>query len=214
LVAIGTAVALTASSLPPREAAADGPTCSAWDVEYALAGTMRLADTTMGAADGTFPVGPGRAAVRFDDHGGVPGGHARLTAYSMHEHVTITTRAFFLGATLVTDTNSRAVAGGNGVVAEGNLAGTTLTWSGPMSVYRTDGTTTCEGTLCGKFGAPPPGSSEVHIGPRAVQLAPFQFAPDLKTFSMHEVQTAHAESPKQTTFEAISGREVKRTCVP
>ncbi|HEY6464330.1 MAG TPA: hypothetical protein VIY73_29385 [Polyangiaceae bacterium] len=202
------------AALVPAQAAADGPTCSAWDVEYALAGTMRLADTTMGAADGTFPVGPGRAVVRFDDHGGGPGGHARLTAYSRHEHVTITTRAFFLGATLVTDTNSHAAGGGNGVVTAGNLAGTTLTWAGPMSVYRTDGTTTCEGTLCGKFGAPPPGSSEVHIGPRAVQLAPFQFAPDLKTFSMHEVQTAHAESPKQTTFEAISGREMKRTCVP
>jgi hypothetical protein len=47
-----------------------------------------------------------------------------------------------------------------------------------------------------------------------VQPAPFQFSQDMKTFSMAQVQTAHAESPKQTTFEAISGREVKRTCVP
>jgi hypothetical protein len=36
----------------------------------------------------------------------------------------------------------------------------------------------------------------------------------MKTFSMAFVQTAHAESPKQTTFEAIAGRETKRTCVP
>jgi hypothetical protein len=83
-----------------------------------------------------------------------------------------------------------------------------------MHTYRTDGTTTCDGSLCGKFGAPPPGVSEVHIGPRSVQLASFRFAPGMKTFSMAQVQTSHADSPSQTTSEAISGREVKRTCVP
>jgi hypothetical protein len=36
----------------------------------------------------------------------------------------------------------------------------------------------------------------------------------MKTFSMAFVQTAHAESPKQTTFESVAGREMKRTCVP
>ena len=119
-----------------------------------------------------------------------------------------------MSATLVTETNSRAAADGNGLITEGTLTDHTLAWSSPMRAYRTDGTTTCEGSLCGKFGAPPPGISEVHMGPRTVQPAPFQFGPDMKTFSMRYVQTAQSDSPKQTTYEAIAGREVRRTCVP
>ncbi|HEY8088003.1 MAG TPA: hypothetical protein VIF09_09160 [Polyangiaceae bacterium] len=206
LVVLGMTVAPIAS--------ADGPACTAWDVEYALNGNMKLADTPMGAADGVYPIGPGRAVIRFEDKSGSPGGHARMTAYGIHERISITTKALFLAATLVTETNSRAAPDGTGAVAEGNLVDHTLAWSSPMRSYRTDGTTNCDGSLCGKFGAPPPGVSEVHIGPRTVQPASFQFAPDMKTFSMGFVQTSHADSPSQTTSEAISGREMKRTCVP
>jgi hypothetical protein len=214
IVGLGAAVAAISLGLTTAPASADGPACSAWDVEYALNGNMKLADTMMGAADGIYPIGPGRAVVRFEDRGGQPAGHARLTAYGIHERIAITSKALFMSATLVTETNSRAAADGNGLVTEGNLNDHTLAWSGPMRAYRTDGTTTCDGSLCGKFGAPPQGVSQVHMGPRTVQPAPFQFGPDMKTFSMSYIQTAQSDSPKQTTYEAVSGREVRRTCVP
>ena len=208
----GTVAATIAVALVPGRASADGPACSGWDVEYTLNGTLKIADTLMGAGDGVHAVGPGRAVIHFEDRGGQPGGHAKLTTYGIHEHVSVTSKAVFLSATVVTDTNSKA--DGSGVITEGTLGGQTLTWSGPIRSYRTDGTMTCDGGLCGKFGAPPAGSSEVHMGPRAIQPAPFQFGADMKTFSMLQIQTAQSESPKQTTYEAISGREVKRTCVP
>jgi hypothetical protein len=209
--AIGMAVAL---SVATGRASADGPQCSGWEVEYVLSGTLKLADTPMGAADGLHPVGPGRAVVRFEDRGGEPGGHAKVVAYGIHEHVVVTSKALFMTATVVTDTNSRGLADGNGMVAEGNLNDHTLGWSSPIHTYRTDGTMTCDGDLCGKLGAPPPGTSEVHIGPRAVQPGSFQYSPDMKTFSMGFMQTDRSDSPRQTTYEAIAGREIRRTCLP
>lgn len=205
------ASAVVALAAAPRSAAADGPTCSAWDVEYGLNGNLKVTDTPLGAGDGVYPVGPGRAVIRFEDRGGQPGGHAKLTAYTIHEHLTVTSKALMFSATVVTDTQSKVA---DGVAAEGELAQRTLTWGTPVRTYRSDGTLTCEGNLCGKFGAPPPGASEVHMGPRNVQLAPFQFSADFKTFSMGYTQTSQSDSPKQTTFSAVSGRETKRTCVP
>ena len=52
---------------------------------------------------------------------------------------------------------------------------------------------------------------------RSIPLAPFQYGKDMKTFAMTFVQISQSDgtgSPKQTSFEAVSGREVKRTCVP
>lgn len=207
---VATVAAALASA--PGTAAADGPaTCSAWDVEYALNGNLKITDTPMGAGDGVYPVGPGRVVIRFEDKGGQPGGHAKLTAYTMHEHVTVTSKVLLFSATVVTDTQSKMT---DAVATEGNLADHTLTWGAPVRTYRSDGTLNCEGNACGKFGAPPAGTSEVHMGPRTVQLAPFKFGPDFKTFSMDYTMTSQADSPKQTTYSAISGREQKRTCVP
>jgi hypothetical protein len=211
IVGTGTAALGVALAVAPGRAAADGPVCSAWDVEYAVNGNLKVTDTTMGAGDGVYPVGPGRAVIRFEDRGGQPGGHAKLTAYTIHEHVTVTSKALLFSATVVTDTNSRVA---DGVATEGNLSDHTLSWASPVRTYRSDGTMTCEGNLCGKFGAPPAGTSGVHLGPRTIQLLPFQFSADFKTFSMAYTQTSQSDSPKQTTFSAISGREMKRTCIP
>lgn len=213
-VGVGVAAVLAAALAPAGARADDPPACSAWDVDYALSGNLRIADTTFGAGDGIFPVGPGHAVVRFDNVGGAPGGHARLNAYSMHETVSITSHAAFWSATVTTDTNSRAA---DGTSTEGSLAGTALAWASPMRGYATHGEINCEGSLCGKFGAPPSGKSPVDIAPRPIALAAFQYARDMKTFSMNYVQISHSDgsnSPKQTSYEAISGREMKRTCVP
>jgi hypothetical protein len=208
---VGTALGVALSTTGAR--ADDPPSCSAWDAEYGLSASLKITDTTMGAGDGVFPVGPGRAVVRFDNVNGAPGGHARLTSYTMHEHVTVTSKAAFWSATVTTDTNSRA----DGTSDEGSLQGSTLTWSGPMRGYTTDGKMNCGGSLGGKFGAPPPGDSTVHLPARPIALAPFQYGKDMKTFAMTFVQVSQSDgssSPKQTSFEAVSGREVKRTCVP
>src|ERR1700722_422182 len=152
VVGVGVAAAVALAMAPSGARADDPPTCSAWDVEYNLSANLKITDTTMGAGDGVFPVGPGHAGIRFDNVNGTPGGPARLNAYSMHEIVSITSRAAFWSATVTTDTSSKAAAGTS---TEGNLAGSTLAWSGPMRGYATDGTMNCEGNLCGKFGAPP-----------------------------------------------------------
>jgi hypothetical protein len=215
LLTVGAVGAALALAVPPTGARADDPpSCSAWDVEYGLSANLKITDTTMGAGDGVFPVGPGRAVVRFDSVNGGPGGHARLTSYAMHERVTITSKAAFWSATVTTETNSKAA---DGTAAEGTLQGSTLSWSGPMRGYATDGKMSCGGSLCGKFGAPPPGDSTVHMPARSIPLAPFQYGKDMKTFAMSFVQVSQSDgssSPKQTSFEAVSGREVKRTCVP
>src|SRR5271154_3245345 len=106
-LATGMALALA----PLGASADDAPTCSAWDVDYNLSANLKITDTTMGAGDGVFPVGPGHAVIRFDSVNGAPGGHARLNAYSMHEVVTVTSRAAFWAATVTTETSSKAAAG-------------------------------------------------------------------------------------------------------
>jgi hypothetical protein len=208
------ATALALALAPSGARADDPPPCSgSWDVDYALAASLKITDTTLGAGDGVFPVGPGHARIHFDSVNGAPGGHARLTAYSMHESVSITSHAVLWSATVTTATDSKAT----GTPTEGNLQGTTLGWSGPMLGYATTGTMTCEGSLCGKFGAPPPGTSPIQIPARNIALTPFQFSKDMKTFSMGFVQISHSDgssSPKQTSFESIAGREMKRACVP
>lgn len=199
-------------ALLPDAAQAQAPPCNSWDVEYTLAESLRLSDTPMGKGDGVYPVGPGRVTLRFDDVDGQPGGHVEMIAYEMQEHFTIESRALFWAAKVTTDTHTRGTPGACGV-AEGVLKGTTLTWTSPVNGYRTDGVLTCEGTLCGKFGAPPPGRSELHIGPGPVPFSSFQLSRDLHTFTMAETFVAKTEMPKQTAHVALAGRETRRACV-
>ncbi len=208
---IATAGALGLALLPTG-AGAQAPTCSSWNVDYVLAESLRLSDTPMGKGDGVYSVGPGHVTLRFDDVDGQPGGHVEMVSYDMQEHFTIESRALFWSAKVVTDTRTQGTPGACGV-AEGAMTGTTLAWTSPLRGYRTDGTITCEGTLCGKFGAPPPGSSELHIGPRPVAFSPFQFARDLHTFTMAETYVAKTEMPKQTAHVALAGREARRACI-
>jgi hypothetical protein len=215
-VATAMGVSLAASvrasgDAPPS--APPSPPCDAWEVEYTLSGNLKLTDTPLGQGDGIYPVGPGKAVLRFEDHGGQPGGRAKLLAYSMKQVVTVTASALFFTAKVVSETVTRALPDACGVDGEGTLNGTTLAWSGPIRAFKSDGTIRCDGSLCGKFGAPPAGDSPLHIGPDPVQLQPFQFAADLKTFSMASTFVSKTEDPKQTAHLALSGRETKRSCV-
>jgi hypothetical protein len=211
-------VAAVAVSLGTSQATADAPPssspCDAWEIEYTLAGNLKLTDTPLGQGDGLYPVGPGTAVLRFEDRSGQPGGRAKLLRYSMKQGVTVTASAIFFTAKVVSETVTRALPDACGVDGEGTLNGSTLAWGGPIHAFKSDGTIHCEGSLCGKFGAPPPGDSPLHIGPNPVQLQAFQFGSDLKTFTMPSTFVSKTDDPKQTAYLAISGREVKRSCVP
>lgn len=174
---------------------------------------MRLSDTPFGQGDGVYPVGPGTVVLRFEDRNGHPGGRVAMTVQSLEEHFTVTSNLLLWTTTLVTDARSRATPDACGVAAEGVLAGTTLTWTTPVRGYRADGTMRCTGAACGNFGLPPAGWSELHIGPGPLPFRSFDFAEDMKTFSMQYTFASRTDTPKQTSHVALGGREVRRACL-
>jgi hypothetical protein len=207
----GIVLAAAALAWPPDVAADDA--CDAWQVEYALAAKLQLSDTTMGAGDGVHTIGPGTATVRFENEGGRPGGIARLVAYTMKDNFTVVAKVLGLGTRVTNDTHTTVTPDKCGVAAQGALSGTTLVWTSPVAGMHTDGAVTCEGALCGKFGAPPRGTSPVHAPAHDVRFMPFEFDREMKTFTMQPAVVSKMTSPRQTSRVALSGREIKRTCV-
>lgn len=209
------ALATTTLALDTSTATADEPVaCAAWDVEYNLAAKLRLTDTPMGEGDGLYTIGPGKVVLRFDDRNGQPGGAVNMISYAMREYFVIKSKTLFWTTTVTTDTNTTVTPDVCSSAAEGTLVGRTVRWTSPVRGYRTDGTLTCEGSLCGTFGAPPPGRSELHIGPGPVTFNSFELAQDLKTFRMATALVSKTSMPKQTGFLTLAGRETKRACAP
>lgn len=176
------------------------------EVEYALDANLKLSDTPMGQGDGIYHVGPGRAVLRFE------GNDVKMLEYTMDQHFKIEPSAIFWSATLFTDARARATPDGDRVVARGVYDGRSIRWLTPLRDYRVDGTLRCEGSLCGKFGAPPRGTSQLHAGPYAQALKPFVFSPDHRVFTMATTPGLKTESPKQSSEVAVRGIEVRRTC--
>lgn len=194
---------------PVSPASADEPAaCDTYDVEYALNGTTKITDTKMGGGDGTWPIGPGKAVVRFDAQG-----NAKLLDYSMHSKFTVKANIVLASANVTADTMNIPTPNACGVVSEGTLSGKSLKWKGPWTGMRSDGTLTCEGGLCGKFGAPPSGTSPVHIPPHPTTMNSFEYADDRKTFTMAYSMVSKQTDPSQTSYVSLAGREMKRTCV-
>jgi hypothetical protein len=188
-------------------AEAGEPDCNVTDVVYDLAANLKITDTPMGAGDGVHTVGPGKVVLRFD-HG--PGRtRVKLLTYDLHQSFTVVAKALLWTTRVTTDVQMRSA----GLLAEGTLEGHTVSWAGRASGLRSDGTLVCDGSMCGKFGAPPAGASEIHIGPNAVELKPFQFDTEMKTFNMPFAVLSESSSPQQRTLVSISGRESKRACV-
>ena len=201
----------SASPAPVEGALEPQPPCQAWQVEYVLAANLTLTNTPHGAGNGTFRVGPGRAVILYEDRDGQPGGTAQLLGYTMREQFTVRPRTIFGGADIQTDLTTRTAEGCG--VGHGMRSAETLSWTSTIRDYRTDGTIYCEGSLCGRFEAPPEGDSEFHVGSQDVRFAPFTFSPDGSTFTMPKTFVEKSENPKQTAFVALSGREVRRQCV-
>jgi hypothetical protein len=200
-------------ALSPKTDAADAPSCDALEVEYALTGNLILSDTPMGQGDGSYHVGPGTAVVRFALRNGEVAGPAKLVSYDMNERFKIDSRTVLWTTHVTTSSKTTVASDPCGVVATGNLAGHTLQLAGPLKGLRTDGTLSCDGSLCGKFGAPPPGSSPLHIAPHDVQFEPWVFTPDMKSFTMAKTLSARSDMPKQTSHITLTGHEVRRSCV-
>jgi hypothetical protein len=182
---------------------ADEP-CKVAEVEYALAGNLRLSNTPMGKGDGTYRIGPGRAVIRFE------GDRATLVSYRMDQQMTIRPSAVFWSATLVTTSSAMMP---ESVRVEGAYDGHAIRWASGVPGYRIDGTCDCSGSLCGRFGAPPAGRSELHVGPYTQWFEPFVFSPDGQTFTMDATPGPRTQSPKQSSMVSVAGREIKRTCV-
>jgi len=199
--------AVALSSAPARS-----DECDAWDVEYTTAGTLGIRDTTMGAGDGDHAIGPGSLTLRFENPSGPAPGPVKMIAYTSRELFTVEAKALFWNTKVTTDTTTTATGDACGVVAEGTLAKTRLGWSTKVRGYKTDGWLTCNGSMCGKFGAPPQGKNEYHAPPGDVTFASFEMGADLKTFTMVASVVSKSESPKQTTWLTLAGRETKRTC--
>lgn len=205
------AASLLATIGPVGAAAEPAPArCDEWDVEYAVTARLELADTPMGQGDGVYPIGPGRLVLRFDDRGGQPGGRVKMIAYDMPQAFRVVSSTLFWKTTVVTHATTLGLLDPC-TEPEGTLSGTRLAWSSPVHSMQTDGTLTCDGAFCGKFGAPPPGESLLHIGPDAVLFQPFEFSEDMKTFTMGKTFVARTPMPKQTSYIALAGREVKRS---
>jgi hypothetical protein len=213
LRSLAMAAAVAALELTPHSAAAEtdtnDPDCQVTDVQYSVSANLQITDTTMGAGNGTHQVGPGKIVLRFDNRHDHP--RVKLLAYDLRQSFTVVAKALMWTTKVTTDIEMRVPFLGSS--AEGTLDAHTLRWGGQAGGVRSDGTLTCEGTMCGKFGAPPAGSSEVHTGPTSIELKPFQFGADMKTFTMPFALVSESESPKQKTLMSIAGREVRRACV-
>ena len=187
------------------------PPCDALTVEYTLSANLQLTETPMGKGDGVYRIGPGVAVLRFEQRDGVPSGPAQLVSYGMVERFKIDARTAFWRTHVTTDSRTTVASDSCGVVANARLVGRRLEWTSDVRA-RTDGKLTCVGSLCGKFGAPPSGTSALHVPPHDVRFNKWTFAPDMRSFTMESTWMATSESPKQTAHVALTGREVRRGC--
>lgn len=210
-------VGLAASMLVPvrpvgsiARAEPESVQCDEWDIEYGVTARLELSETPMGQGDGIYPIGPGHLTLRFEDRGGRPGGRVKMVAYDMPQAFRVASRTLFWKTTVVTNATTVGIL--NPCTApEGALEGSTIAWSSPVRNMQTEGTLTCDGMFCGKFGAPPPGESPLRIGPDPVLFQPFRFSGDMKTFTMGKTFVARTPMPKQTSYIALAGRETSRT---
>jgi len=190
----------------------EGPSCNAWEIEYALTGKLQLTDTFMGAGNGEHDLGPGKLVLQFDDVGGQPGGNVKVKTYELTNRFTIESKVVGVRTTVVNDSMTRATPDPRGVIAVGVLGADGWSrWASPWANVQTDGYLTCSGA-CGKFGAPPPGRSELHLPPQPIAFKPFSFSADKASFRMEPTVTEKTSS--NTATLALSGRETARKCVP
>jgi hypothetical protein len=207
----GAVVVIGASAPTPAEALE--PACPVSDVDYSVVGNLLLKDTKFGAADGVYPFGSGTVRVRFQNgENGAPA-VASLMSYEFDSRYTVHASFAAWSTTVVAESHTTVARECEGA-ARGTVQNGDVVWQTPVDGYRSDGSLACTGNVCGIFGAPPPGSSPLHDAPPSVKLSPFHFGPDGKTFTMPYARISHSDSPRQTSYMSLAGRELRRACVP
>jgi hypothetical protein len=204
-----TVVAVGAGASAPADA---DEGCATSDVDYNVVGTLLLKDTQFGAANGVYPLGAGKVRLRFEN--GAPGTEpqAKLMSYELDNHFTVKASFALWSTKVVTDSRTTVASTCDGA-ARGTVEHGDVVWKTAVDGYRSDGTLDCEGNVCGNFGAPPHGSSQIHEPPANVAFKPFHFSADGRTFSMEYARISHSDSPHQTGYLSLAGRETKRSCV-
>ncbi len=193
-------------------APAPGQPCDALQIEYDVAANLTLTDTPHGSGNGTYRVGPGRVVLLFPQGLGPGPRPVQLLGYSMQEHFAVRPSSVIGSADIDVNLLTQSAQGCG--VATGVLEGNTIRWTSHVRDYRSDGTTHCEGGLCGKFGAPKEGTNPWRLKPQEVPFGAFTFSPDGKTFTMPSTFVETSKDPQQTAHVALAGREARRICVP
>ncbi len=201
--------------LPALASADDVSTqpCNTWEVEYTLAAQVELSDTMMGAGDGVHSIGPGKLVLHFDNVNNAPGGNVKVMTYDMTDQFTVDAKVMGVGTHIVNDTHTQTTPNICGVAATGALGDRIVHWQGVWNGIHTDGHVTCSGSMCGRFGGPPSGQSDVHTPAHPAAFKQFEYASDMKTFHMDYSVTAKSTSPSQTSKITFNGRETRRSCI-
>jgi hypothetical protein len=208
--AVPITVAVFLAGMSPPVGAAEESACPVSDVEYNVIASVVIKNTVFGAANGEYPMGSGKLTLRLAEQAGLTS--VKLMSYELTNRLTVDARVAMLSTKVVTASHTTAAENACDGSAQGTLHNGTLTWKSDISGYRSDGTMECSGSMCGKFGAPPGGTSPFHDAPLAMRFTPFTFSPDRATFTMPYVLASKSDSPKQTTYLALSGRRANQQC--
>ncbi len=100
-----------------------------------------------------------------------------------------------------------------GVIARGELDGDKVNWTEKARGYRSTGTLYCKGVLCGKFGAPPSGRSQMKRPVHPVKLRPAQLRDGVSRLSIPSFEVERQDNPSQTVYLRVEAREISRRCV-
>jgi hypothetical protein len=204
-----TSAVFVAGTIPSVGAAEEGA-CPVSDVEYNVVTSVVIKNTVFGAANGVYPMGSGKITLRIAEQAGLAS--VKLMSYELANRLTVDARVAMLSTKVVTASHTSTAHDACAGSAQGTLHDGTLTWNSKVSGYRSDGTMECSGSMCGKFGAPPGGTSPFHDAPPAMKFSPFSFSPDRATFTMPYILASKSDSPRQTTYLALSGRRAKQSC--
>ncbi len=179
---------------------------------------LTLRDTMMGIGDTNQNVGPGTATIRFENIDGNPGGKAYLLEFEIRTDFTVPPATTNLVATM----GHGYETGPCGSSAVGNVEGDDLIWSDfdgtatgttdppNMHGFFVDGTITCDGDLCGSFGAPPQGTTPQSGGPFDLRSEPWKLSADASTFFMPLFISQ--QDLNSTTRLQVYGVEIAKEC--
>jgi hypothetical protein len=193
-----------------RPAAAADEACPVSDVEYSVVANVYIRDTPFGAGNGVYSLGSGRMRLRIEEQAGHKS--VKLMSYELVNRLTVEAKVAMLSTKVVTTSQTSTARDACNGSAQGTLFDGTLIWSTKVLGYHSDGTMECSGSMCGRFGAPPRGTSPFHDTPPVLTFSPFTFSPDGSTFTMPYTIVSKSDSPQQTTRLALSGRRVKQEC--